>query len=160
MIAATTMPWRDHTRRDAVLLWIVAFKAFKTATLATLGVLLLATRRADPTDLILQSAMTLHLPVTSHVMQRVLTFAANLSVQRREALAVTAFGYAALLGTEGLGLFYRKPWARWLTIIATASLIPLEVYECARALHLGRVIVLIINVAVVVYLARRKEIFE
>jgi len=147
-------------RKDTVLKWIIAFKAFKTAMLATLGVLLLATRRADPTDLFMQSAMTLHLPVTSHLMQRVLAFAANLSVHRREALAATAFGYAVLLGTEGIGLHYRKPWARWFTIIATASLIPLEVYECVRELHVGRVVVLIINVLVVVYLARRKEIFE
>ena len=57
----------------------------------------------------------------------------------------------------GIGLHYRKPWARWLTIIATASLIPLEIYECIHRLSVGRVVILVINVAVVVYLVRRGE---
>lgn len=146
--------------RDTLLKWIIAFKAFKTVTLASLGLTLLATRHADPTDFLMSAAMTLHLPITSHVMERVLNVAANLSVHRREALAITAFAYAALLGTEGLGLHYRQPWARWFTIIATASLIPLEIYECVRELHPGRFVILVINVLVVIYLARRKEIFE
>jgi uncharacterized membrane protein (DUF2068 family) len=146
--------------RDWLLKWIIAFKVLKTTSLAALGVTLLATRHKDPTDFLIRMALTLHLPVTSHLMERLLNFVANLTVQRRVALALTAFAYAALLGTEGVGLHYRKPWARWLTIIATASLIPLEVYECFRELHVGRVVILIINVLVVIYLARRKEIFE
>ena len=146
--------------RDTLLKWIIAFKALKTALLASLGVTLLVTRHRDPSDLLMRVAMTLHLPVTSHLVQRALAVAANLTVHRREALAATAFGYAMLLGTEGVGLHYRKPWARWLTIVATASLIPLEIYECIRELHLGRVLVLIVNILIVIYLARRKEIFE
>jgi uncharacterized membrane protein (DUF2068 family) len=146
--------------RDTLLKWIIAFKALKSALLAGLGVMLLVTRHRDPTELIVRAALKLHLPITSHLMERALAFAANLTIHRREALAITAFGYAALLGTEGIGLHYRKPWARWFTIIATASLIPLEVYECIRELHLIRVLVLIINILVVIYLARRKEIFD
>jgi uncharacterized membrane protein (DUF2068 family) len=146
--------------RDWLLKWIIAFKVLKTTSLAALGVTLLATRHKDPTNFLINTAMTLHVPITSHLLQRMLSFVANLTVQRRVALAATAFAYAALLGTEGLGLHYRKPWARWLTIIATASLIPLEVYECFRELHVGRVVILIINVLVVIYLVRRKEIFE
>jgi uncharacterized membrane protein (DUF2068 family) len=146
--------------RDWLLKWIIAFKVLKTTSLAALGVALLVTRHQDPTDFLIRTAMTLHLPVTSHLVQRVLAFAADLTVQRRVALAATAFAYAALLGTEGIGLHYRRPWARWLTIIATASLIPFEIYECMRELHVGRVVILIINVLVVIYLARRKEIFE
>jgi uncharacterized membrane protein (DUF2068 family) len=146
--------------RDTLLKWIIAFKALKSALLAALGIMLLVTRHRDATDLIGRAVMVLHLPVTSHLVQRALAMAANLTVHRREALAATAFGYSLLLGTEGVGLHYRKPWARWFTIIATASLIPLEIYECVREVHLVRFLVLIINVLVVIYLARRKEIFE
>jgi uncharacterized membrane protein (DUF2068 family) len=146
--------------RDTLLKWIIAFKALKSALLAALGIMFLVTRHRDPTDLIWRAVMVLHLPVTSHLVQRALAMAANLTVHRREALAATAFGYSLLLGTEGVGLHYRKPWARWFTIIATASLIPLEIYECLREAHLVRFLVLIINILVVIYLARRKEIFE
>ena len=45
------------------------------------------------------------------------------------------------------------PWARLFTIIATSSLVPLEAYEIAREVHALRVLILLLNVAVVVYLA-------
>jgi uncharacterized membrane protein (DUF2068 family) len=122
-------------RGSAVLPWIVAFKAFKTATLTTVGVVLLATRQADPVDLVMRLAMTVHLPLTSALFDRALRFAMGLTPSRHVALAVTAFGYAALMGTEGVGLYLRRPWARWFTIAATSSLIPIEVYEIIRAPH-------------------------
>jgi uncharacterized membrane protein (DUF2068 family) len=47
-----------------------------------------------------------------------------------------------------------------LTIIATGSLIPIEVYEIARDIHAVRVLILFANVGVVWYLVRRREIFD
>jgi uncharacterized membrane protein (DUF2068 family) len=53
----------------------------------------------------------------------------------------------------------RKPWARWFTIGATSSLLPVEVYEIVREVHAVRVLVLLVNVAVIIYLVNRKELF-
>ncbi|HKB11334.1 MAG TPA: DUF2127 domain-containing protein [Vicinamibacterales bacterium] len=131
---------------------IIAFKAFKSATLAALGTALLVTRRADPTDLLLRAAGAVHVPVTSALMERALTAVSSLTVGRQTLLALTAFGYSALMGTEAVALHLRKPWARWFTIIATASLIPLEIYELLREVHPIRIVVLVANVAIVVYL--------
>jgi uncharacterized membrane protein (DUF2068 family) len=72
---------------------------------------------------------------------------------------VTVFGagaiaYGVLELVEGGGLFYRKRWAEWLTVIATSLLVPLEVYELVRHpswLKAGGVAV---NVAIVIYLYR------
>jgi uncharacterized membrane protein (DUF2068 family) len=147
-----------HSR--GLLPWIVAFKAFKTLTLTTLGVTLLTARHSDPVDVLTRIALTVHLPVSSRLFDRALRFAANLTVTKETALAFTAFGYAALMGTEGVGLYLRKPWSRWFTIGATSSLIPIEVYEIVRELHPVRVLVLLANVAIVVYLVRRRELFE
>ncbi|PYQ82765.1 MAG: hypothetical protein DMG01_00320, partial [Acidobacteria bacterium] len=55
-----------------------------------------------------------------------LRLGARLTITRQTALAITALGYAALMGIEGVALYQRKPWARWFTIIATSSLIPIE----------------------------------
>ena len=90
---------------------------------------------------------------------RALVFANNLTTTKQTALALTAFGYAALMGTEGVALYLRKPWARWLTIVATSSLIPIEAYEIAREVHPLRVLILIVNVAIVVYLWNHEELF-
>jgi len=74
--------------------------------------------------------------------------------------ALTAFGYAALMAAEGVALYLRRAWARWFTIGATSSLMPIELYEILRAPRILRVLVFLLNVAVVVYLWRRPEVFD
>jgi uncharacterized membrane protein (DUF2068 family) len=147
-------------RARNLLPWIVAFKAFKSLSLTALGVTLLAARHADPVDTLLEFALAIHLPLTSRLFERALTLVTGLTVAKETALGTTALAYAALMGTEGIGLYLRKPWARWFTIIATGSLVPVEVYEIVRALHPVRVLVLLANLAIVVYLARRKDAFD
>ena len=62
------------------------------------------------------------------------------------------FFYSALLLTEGTGLLLGKRWAEYFTVIATSSFIPLEVYELTKRISSARLVVLLLNVAVVVYL--------
>jgi uncharacterized membrane protein (DUF2068 family) len=149
---------RIKTRRSGLLPWIIAFKAVKAATLTALGIALLTTRRSDPVELFVRLALAVHLPLTSRLLDRVLASLANLTISRQTALGLTAFGYATLMGTEGIALYLRKPWARWFTIIATSSLIPVEVYEIVRRPHLTRILVLVANAAIVAYLWRRDEL--
>ena len=148
------------TGSRGVLPWIIAFKALKTLTLTVLGVLLLVNRHDDPVDLLTRLALAVHLPFTSRVFERAFRFAANLTMKKETALAFTAFAYAALMGTEGLSLYLRKPWARWFTVGATSSVLPIELYEIVREPHVVRVLVLVANLAIVVYLVRRRELFD
>jgi len=69
--------------------------------------------------------------------------------------SLSALVYAALLLTEGIGLLLAQRWAEYLTIAATASLIPLELYELVRHPNVTRVTVLVVNLAIVIYLVRR-----
>jgi uncharacterized membrane protein (DUF2068 family) len=149
-----------RSKTPSVLVWIIAFKAVKTIALTAVGVFLLTVRHADPVDVVLRLVLDVHLPLTSRFLDRLLLWVSDLTVSRETALALTAFAYALLMGTEGVSLYLRKPWARWFTIIASSSLIPLELYEIARAIRPVRVLVLLANVAIVVYLLRRKDAFE
>src|SRR5262249_12563858 len=105
-------------------------------------------------------AQAIHLPLTSRLFDRAMTLAVRATPKKEVALAVTAFGYAIVMGTEGIGLYLRRRWARWYTIGATSSLIPVEVYEIVHEPSVLRVLVLLLNVAVVAYLWKRKEVFE
>jgi uncharacterized membrane protein (DUF2068 family) len=148
-------------RASQPLSWIIAFKIVKSLTLVAIGVVLLVTRRTIPADDLLgEIARWLHVPYTSRLLQRALLSAASLSPQREALVAGTAMAYGGLFATEAVGLSMRAGWARWLTIVATSCLVPLELYELWRRPTFVRVGVLLINVAVVVYLVRRKEIFE
>ncbi len=70
--------------------------------------------------------------------------------------AVTAglFVYAALFLTEGIGLVLRKRWGEYWGLIVTGSFVPLELYESARHPGALRIGVLLVNLAIVWYLAR------
>ena len=74
-------------------------------------------------------------------------------------LAIGAIAYALLEGTEGVGLAMRRRWAEYLTVIATGVLIPYEAYEVIHKVTLFKVGALLLNVAVVGYLAYRKRLF-
>jgi uncharacterized membrane protein (DUF2068 family) len=79
----------------------------------------------------------------------------RVSPNQLKALSVGTFIYAGLLLTEGTGLLLRKRWAEYFTIITTAGLIPLEVYEITQHLTASKVIVLLVNAAIVAYLVLR-----
>ena len=51
-----------------------------------------------------------------------------------------------------MGLLLRRRWAEYLTIVATALLLPLELYEVARKANVVRVGVLLANLAILAYL--------
>jgi uncharacterized membrane protein (DUF2068 family) len=74
-------------------------------------------------------------------------------------LAIGAIAYALLEGTEGVGLAMRRRWAEYLTVIATGILIPYEAYEVIHHVTLFKVGALLLNLAVVGYLAYRKRLF-
>jgi len=74
-------------------------------------------------------------------------------------ISVGGFAYAMLNLLEAYGLHRRLRWAEWLTVVATGVLIPFEVYEVAHRFTPVRVGALILNVAIVVYLVKHKELF-
>jgi uncharacterized membrane protein (DUF2068 family) len=147
-------------RPPAALWWIVAFKALKATALVALGAGLLFARKV-PADLsLMRIAAVLHVPLSSRILERALAVATTLTPRREVALGLTAWAYSGLFTVEALGLSRRATWARWLTVVATACLIPLEVYEIARRPTPLRIGALIVNVLVVAYLVRRKDVFE
>ena len=147
-------------RRDGLLPWIIAFKAFKAVTLTALGIGLVAARHADPAQVLVRVGIAVHLPLTSRLFERLTQSVGEITTTKETALALTAFGYAALMGAEGVTLHLRKPWARCFTIAVTSSLIPLEIYEIIREIDPIRVLVIVANIGIVVYLWQRKDMFN
>ena len=74
-------------------------------------------------------------------------------------VSIGGFAYAILNLAEAYGLHRRFRWAEWLTVVATGLLIPFELYEVWHRFTPIRVGVLVLNVAIVIYLARHKELF-
>ncbi|HEX4539963.1 MAG TPA: DUF2127 domain-containing protein [Acidimicrobiales bacterium] len=68
-------------------------------------------------------------------------------------------GYAVLEAVEMVGLWYGRRWAEYLTFVATTVLLPLEVYELTTRITALKVIALVVNLAIVVYLLLAKRLF-
>ena len=75
-------------------------------------------------------------------------------------ISIGMVSYAALNLAMGYGLHKRKRWAEWLTVIATSLLIPFEIYEIIQEQTIVRIGILILNIAIVYYLAKHKELFK
>jgi uncharacterized membrane protein (DUF2068 family) len=88
-------------------------------------------------------------------LQHVLAQVAGLSPARLELVALGAFLYAGLFIVEGAGLWLRRRWAEYLTVIATTPFLPIEIFELARRLTPPRVTALLLNLLVVAYLIHR-----
>ncbi len=74
-------------------------------------------------------------------------------------IALVVGALALLEAVEAVGLWLVKRWAEYLTFIATTLLLPLEVYELTHRVSPLKVLALIINVAVVIYLLFATRLF-
>jgi uncharacterized membrane protein (DUF2068 family) len=72
------------------------------------------------------------------------------------AFSIAALGLdGTLTAIEAWALLSGRTWGPWLVVAATASLMPFELYELVRAPHLWRALLILVNAAIVAYLARK-----
>lgn len=158
--------WQEFGRaggeHDAFIKVIIVERIGKSAILLALAVgLLIAGEKGWLANWALYAQDQLNLNVGHGIIRdlllRLLLLAGHFN--HVTLLALSAIGYATLEATEGIGLAMRRRWAEYLTVIATGVLIPYEAYEVVHRATLFKVGALLLNVAVVGYLAYRKRLF-
>src|ERR1700731_1733219 len=149
----------EHPSRG--LLLIAAFKLLKGLALLVVGIGAHTLIDKDLAAVVEHWVNVFRIDPNNHYLHALLERFTDLSPQRLKAVSFGTFFYAALLLTEGVGLALGKRWAEYFTIIATSSFIPLEIYEIFHHANITKVVLLLINIAVVWYLAlelrRHKE---
>jgi uncharacterized membrane protein (DUF2068 family) len=163
------MPWIAMRRRTAGmkrnrnkgLLAIALFKWFKGALLIVLAFGVLKLLHRDVGEVVEDFANKLRVDPDNRYLGALLAKLNLLDDRKLEALSGLTFAYSALFLTEGTGLFFEKRWAEFLTIIATASFIPLELYELFKNPSLVKSFFLALNAGIIVFLVvtlrRRKH---
>ena len=137
--------------REGVLKTIAAFKLVKALLLIGVGLgslKLLNPTTADKAERWV-SAFSWRLGPRAASVQNKLS---GLQDSQLRLVGIVALLYAGLFAVEGVGLWKSKRWAEYLTIIATSSFVPFEVYELIRHASWQRVVTLGINLLVVGYL--------
>jgi uncharacterized membrane protein (DUF2068 family) len=74
-------------------------------------------------------------------------------------LALFAGIYAVVSAFEAFGLWRERRWAEYLTVLATAGFLPLEIHELINRVTFVRAGALVVNLVIVVYLVITKHLF-
>ncbi|RPF36368.1 DUF2127 domain-containing protein [Streptomyces sp. TLI_185] len=74
-------------------------------------------------------------------------------------VAVLLLVYALIELVEAVGLWYAKRWAEYLTVVATAAFLPLEIYELTEHVSYLKIATLVLNILAVLYIALAKRLF-
>ena len=147
--------YSPNWRADLWLRVIAVFKLVKATLLVAGGVAALGLLEPQTAHAMTHWATELAADRHSRILDMLIARLVNVDEQTLRLLSIGSLVYSALFYVEGIGLLYDKPWAEYLTIFTTAGLIPFELYELHRRITLIKVGVLIANVAIVLYLARR-----
>jgi len=134
------------------LLLIAAFKLIKGLALLALAIGALKLLHKDVAAEVAQWIDILRVDPHNHYIQEALSKLGMVDDRKLKELRAGTFFYSGLFLTEGVGLALRKRWAEYLTIVSTASLLPLENYEIVDKVSAPKIVVLLANIAIVVYL--------
>ena len=120
--------------------------------LAAVGILLVV-RREDPWDIADGLLRLLHISPDHHFAQVFLDWADSLTNAKLWTVAGAALAYSVLRFIEAYGLWYARAWAEWIALISGMLYLPFEIYKLIHKQSLFHVSVLLINLAVVFYMA-------
>ena len=133
---------------------IAAFKLLKGIVLVAVGIGALRLLHRDVAEVVGRWVAELRMDPQSRFIHALLLRAGAIDDHMLRRIGAGTFFYAALLLTEGIGLWLEKRWAEYLTVILTGSFLPLEIYELARRVNATRATIFAINVLIVIYLIR------
>jgi uncharacterized membrane protein (DUF2068 family) len=136
----------------AILRSIAVYKFFKALVVVGAGLGLLNLLHPLFTAKLYGFVESLPQVFAPELLRQALDFLTSLSPIKIRWFSFASFSYAALFLTEGVGLWAGWQWAEWLTVIMTASFIPIEIYEVVRFAHWLRVAILFGNIGVLIYL--------
>jgi len=146
---------RAQAAEDLALRSIVVYKVVKSAVALIAGVVLLALLPFGLPEWIEQLAVRLrHHFVQAWTVHLADWLVRHISRHHIELSIAALFLDGAMTGVEGWSLKRRYWWGPWLVVGATGGLLPLEIYEWLRHPRVGRAVLFVVNLAIVLFLAR------
>jgi uncharacterized membrane protein (DUF2068 family) len=146
-------PVRAGTRHDRWIMLIGAFKLAQALLFVLLGIGALRLLHSDLVGIAEHFIYQLRfINPEGRLVNLFLVKVAQIDPHRLRQISAAIFVIAALDALEGTGLVLEQAWAEFVTLILTASLLPLELWELLRKMTWMKLGLIAINLAVVVYL--------
>jgi len=150
-----TQPVSEIEARHSFGLRVIAlYKAIKSACLILVAIVAFDLHREQTFERLVHMLEHLSLQDSSGMRWRLVGLLQEMGPSKFIAIGIVALAYAAIFATEGIGLWLRKHWAEWFTVIATGSLIPVEAYEMVHKFSWLKLGALVGNIVIVIYLIR------
>jgi uncharacterized membrane protein (DUF2068 family) len=147
---------QKHAPVSASEKWVIAIgliKLVKAALFILLGIGAIKLLHRDLVDVVTHFIVGLRFDPEGRFVNLILEKVAMINPHRLKLISFAIFAYAALDITEGAGLVLRKTWAEYVTLILTASFLPWEMFEIFHHVTWLKIVLTLLNIAVVVYLA-------
>lgn len=163
-----SLPLRGKPLRDRYVLRLIAVdRAFHFLVLSALAaaIFLFASDRAalnaEFTRILndLQGGAGGPMRTSRHGIVHDLQYLFSVNITNLYLVGVAVAAYALLEGIEAIGLWFAKRWAEYLTFVATIVFLPYEIDELIKSVTALKLVALIINLAVAVYLLYAKRLF-
>lgn len=148
-------------RSGPVFYYLIALRKLWRGLLLLLAALLLARWQRAPE--ILQSVGVFlsaqHLVAADNPLIAALQAGLGAAARHSGGVALATAGYAGLDLAEGVGLLLQRRWAQYLTVVTTASFLPIEVIALAHQFQWGYVLALVLNGLAVAYLVYSRALW-
>jgi uncharacterized membrane protein (DUF2068 family) len=141
-----------HKHHDRGLMAIGVLKLIEAVFFFLVGVGVIHFLHRDLGEAATRLAERLNFDLDGRMMTWVLDHLDAVTAHRLKQIGVATFLYAGLRIAEGVGLILEKVWAEYLTVGATVSFLPWELYEIVRRPDWIRVCLLVANLMVLAYL--------
>jgi len=143
---------RRSAKKDNWLFLIGAVKCLKGAVLLFVALGALNLLHKDAALAVKHWVEMIHVDPNNHYLAGLIQKLGALQAHKKLLLTAGTFVYSGLFLTEGTGLLLQQHWAEYLTLVITGSFLPLEIYELTKHFSATKVVVSILNAAIVTYL--------
>ncbi len=163
------LPLRGQALRDLIVLRAIALERsvhvllFTSVALVAIVVQLklpvVLNAATDALDGLRQAVANTSRGGSHRFLERELSDLADLRPGALWVLIGVSVAYATLEAVEAVFLWRGRRWAEYLTVLATAGLLPLELWELSKGVSVFKVVTLLLNLAILVWLVWHKRLF-
>ncbi len=141
--------------RDRLLPWIAGERFVRGLVLVAVGLVLVTHVHTDWGQVLRDETARWGFHPVNNGVSRLFQKLSGVSARHIAFYGSAAIAYGLLEGVEGYGLWRRRRWAEWLTIIATSLLFIPEIAEIVSHPTVFKGVAIAVNAAIVVYLITR-----
>jgi len=152
MTCSSSVEIKNRTKRNKWIVLIASYKTLQAILFALIGLGARHMLHKDVGDELAALADHLRFNPESRLVNIVLDRASLLNDPILRRIGILAFAYSAVSYVEGIGLYFERVWAEYLTLIITASFLPWEIIEIFRRQTVFRFSLLAANLLVFLYL--------